>query len=497
MPNDYHSMKISVTIFLGFAIILLLFSITTFVNFRQSQEVQENTQWVAASQVVIRNSLRYQRNIIDMESSLRGFLFTGEASFLEPYDSAASENQQLFLELDSLIKDHSAQEKNLHDIQQLHQRWREEFAEPLITAKKKAQVSDIAQQTFNSLYKSKTINNTEKVISRQIRNTFKEFNNYEYELRALRSAKLEESINYTRRISFALTTVSILLGIIIALYISYAISRRIQNMVNLAERIANGNFNILIRDRVKDELGRLSRSLNRMTKILNENISELERKNKELDRFAYVVSHDLKAPLRGIENTSSWIEEDFGDQLPEKVKEYLGMIKGRIRRMENLIEGILALSRIGKVKKPLEMVDTGLMLQEIVEMLSPASGIRIQIQPGMPVLTTERIPLQQIFTNLISNAIKYHHRKDGTISITYKDLGKHYEFSVTDDGPGIEPQYHEKIFIIFQTLKERDAFESTGVGLAITKKILDDKKCDIKVISDVGKGATFSFTWPK
>jgi light-regulated signal transduction histidine kinase (bacteriophytochrome) len=234
-----------------------------------------------------------------------------------------------------------------------------------------------------------------------------------------------------------------------------------------------------------------------MSKILNENISELERKNKELDRFAYVVSHDLKAPLRGIENTSSWIEEDYGDQLPGKVKEYLSMIKGRIYRMENLIDGILALSRIGKEKKPLETVDVGLMLQEIVEMLSPGSGIHIKIQPDMPVLTTEKIPLQQIFTNLISNAVKYHHRKDGSITITHTDIGKYYEFSVTDDGPGIEPQYHEKIFIIFQTLKERDAFESTGVGLAIAKKILDDKKCEIKVTSDVGKGATFSFTWPK
>jgi signal transduction histidine kinase len=102
-----------------------------------------------------------------------------------------------------------------------------------------------------------------------------------------------------------------------------------------------------------------------------------------------------------------------------------------------------------------------------------------------------------VFTNLISNAVKYHDRTEGKILITCNEKDDYYEFSVKDDGPGIESQYHEKIFIIFQTLKERDAFESTGVGLAIVKKILDDKKCTIKVVSDKGKGSLFIFTWPK
>jgi signal transduction histidine kinase len=137
------------------------------------------------------------------------------------------------------------------------------------------------------------------------------------------------------------------------------------------------------------------------------------------------------------------------------------------------------------------------MLQELIEMLAPQPGIQVSIQRNMPVLLTERVPLQQIFMNLLSNALKYHHLPEGKVAITYKDKGTHYEFSVTDDGPGIEPQYHEKIFIVFQTLKERDAFESTGVGLAIVKKILDDKKCTIRVDSQAGNGACFTFTWPK
>jgi light-regulated signal transduction histidine kinase (bacteriophytochrome) len=115
----------------------------------------------------------------------------------------------------------------------------------------------------------------------------------------------------------------------------------------------------------------------------------------------------------------------------------------------------------------------------------------------MPVITTERVPLLQIFTNLITNAFKYHDKPDGYVKIYYKSNGDFYEFFVEDNGPGIERNYHEKIFVIFQTLEARDSFESTGVGLAIIKKILEDRDLKIKLVSEPGIGSTFSFTWPK
>jgi signal transduction histidine kinase len=490
-------MKISTLIFVGFSIILLLFSATTYVNYKQSQVIKENTEWVATSQQVIRSSSRLQRNIIDMESGLRGYLFTGETIFLEPYDSAAAENIILFKEIKEQVFNGTEQEKRLLAIQDLHKRWRTDFAEPLITAKENAWLSDSALTEFHKLYNDKAAKRTENDISFAIRENFKNFSNYEYQLREQRKANLDSSVARTKLLSIILTSASIVIGLAIAFYITFTISQRINKMVNLADRIANGNFNTLIADVARDELGKLSRSLNSMSNILNENITNLELKNQELDRFAYVVSHDLKAPLRGIENASTWIEEDYGDALPEKVREYLALMKGRIRRMENLIDGILELSRIGKEGKMVEEVDLQSMLIEIIDMLAPPHEIKFLIQPGMPVFITDRLPLQQVFTNLISNAIKYNDGKDGKIKISYKDTGRFYEFSVTDNGPGIEPQYHDKIFIIFQTLKERDAFESTGVGLAIVKKILDDKRCTIKVKSDSGKGAVFTFSWPK
>jgi signal transduction histidine kinase len=490
-------MKIASLIFIGFAVILLLFSITTYVNYRQSVKVQENTAWVQRSQLVIRQAARLHRNITEMESSLRGFLLTDEPSFLEPYDSAVSENKQLYVELRTQINQNVFQKKRLEGIEQLQLRWHSEFAQPLINAKKNAATSDSAQWAFTVLYSDKLKNRTEKSIASQIRKEFREFNNYEYDLRDARRATLGSSVEDTEKISFVLTTLSIIIGLAVAFYISITISHRINTMVQMADRIAGGNFGLPIQDTSQDELGHLAKSLNSMARTLSENISQLERKNEELDRFAYVVSHDLKAPLRGIENISLCMEEDYGSEMPVQVKEYLSLMRGRIHRMENMIKGILELSRVGRQKNPVEVVNTGLMLQEVVEMLSPQSGMQIHIQPGMPVIRTEKIPLQQIFINLISNSVKYHHLKQGKVLIRCEEKNDCYEFSVTDDGPGIEPKYHEKIFIIFQTLKERDAFESTGVGLAIVKKILDDKKCTIKVLSEIGNGATFVFTWPK
>jgi signal transduction histidine kinase len=192
----------------------------------------------------------------------------------------------------------------------------------------------------------------------------------------------------------------------------------------------------------------------------------------------------------------SWIHEDVGDKLDPQVNQYLEMISGRTKRMENLINGILDFSRIGRIKKTVEKVNVQEMLEDVIDSLSPPKEFNITIKSEMPTLITERVYLEQVFSNLISNAIKYHDKPDGHVEIGASQENKFYRFYVKDDGPGIEKEYHERIFVIFQTLVERDAFESTGVGLAIVKKIVEDKGGKIWIESEVGKGTTFFFTWP-
>jgi len=249
--------------------------------------------------------------------------------------------------------------------------------------------------------------------------------------------------------------------------------------------------------KVMDEKERLEEIVVQRTAALAKHVNELERVNQELDQFAYVTSHDLKAPLRAIANLSEWIEEDIGEQFTEETHEQMTLLRGRVRRMEGLIDGILQYSRVGRVEVEPETIDVKNLLDEVFDSLAPAKEFSVEIESNMPTLKSDRLRLSQVFANLVSNAIKYHDRLDGHIRVGVNDLGEFYEFSVADDGPGIDPKYHEKIFEIFQTLQARDKVESTGVGLTLVKKIINEHGGKIRVESVEGEGANFIFTWPK
>lgn len=237
--------------------------------------------------------------------------------------------------------------------------------------------------------------------------------------------------------------------------------------------------------------------LDRLTRDLAETNEMLEDRNRELEQFAYVASHDLKAPLRAIANLSEWIEEDLSGRLPEENQQQLHLLRGRVHRMEALINGLLEYSRVGRVESPVERVSLSMLLDEVIDSIDPPDTFTITIPPDLPTLITKRLPLRQVFANLISNAVKHHDRPDGQVRIGVKDLGDRYEFSVADDGPGIAPEYHRKIFMIFQTLQARDVKESTGVGLSIVKRIVETEGGTIRLDSEEGAGTTFYFTWNK
>lgn len=489
-------MKISSLILSGFFLILVMFSITTYINYQLSEKVNENSDKFEKSSITIRHSNRFQRNMLNMVSGLRGYLLTNESFFIQSYDSAVIENGSILKEL-SILVESMGQKQALNDIQQLNQRWVEEFATPLVEAKRQSSLSDSSAASFAKLYRAKQGGGLENSIQQSLQRKFREFSNAEYAFRELQRRTLQASIDQTRSITFYLTAISIFLGIGIAVFLANHISAGIVRMVKMANTIADGNHVVPINTNGNDEISRLANSLNSMAKVLAENFALLKSKNEELNQFAHIVSHDIKAPLRGIDNVVTWIEEDHDLEMSLKVKEYLQLIKGRVQRAENLLNGILSYSRIGREVQHKEVVFVNDLLEEIREYLPVKSGISLHIYDRFPDLFTERLPLYQVFSNLIGNAFKYHDKKNGFVKVYYKEREKFYEFYVDDDGPGIAPIYHEKIFMIFQTLKERDSFESTGVGLAIVKKILDDRKLSITLKSSPGNGSTFMFTWPK
>jgi len=224
---------------------------------------------------------------------------------------------------------------------------------------------------------------------------------------------------------------------------------------------------------------------------------EAERRARELEQFAYVASHDLKAPLRGISNLAGWLKDDLAGKLTEETGEQIELLRDRVARMNALVEGLLEYSRIGSVAGAMEEVDTESLVVDTIDSLAPPKGFKVRVKPGMPVLYTDRLHLGQVFANLISNAINHHDREKGSIGVSGEDLGDRCGFVVEDNGPGIPAEYQNKVFMMFQTLKVKDYGGDTGIGLALVKKLVEENGGTISLESGPQRGCRFSFTWAK
>ncbi|MCK4752517.1 MAG: PAS domain-containing protein [Planctomycetes bacterium] len=219
--------------------------------------------------------------------------------------------------------------------------------------------------------------------------------------------------------------------------------------------------------------------------------------NGELKDFAYVVSHDLKAPLRGVSTITNWLAADYADKLDENGKEQLELLLSRVERMHNLIDGVLQYSRVGSRQEEKVPIELNELIPEVIDTIAPSEDIEITIENQLPEITFGRTRITQVFQNLISNAVKYMDKPQGQIKINCVEEEGFWKFSVADNGPGIEEKYFERIFKMFQTLIAKDEFESTGVGLTVVKKIVEMYGGRIWVESTLGEGSTFYFTLPK
>ncbi|MCB2407510.1 sensor histidine kinase [Hymenobacter lucidus] len=491
-------LKLSTKLFAGFLVISALFAMVVIVNYQLSRLVLRNSERVQASQRLTGEASALFRNIIDMESGFRGYMLIGSEAVLQPYYQGEQELLKRFSELRTQITPDDPQYARIMRTQRLYQQW-SAYSHLLISEKREARRRQADQIGMEGMeHRSLAESLTGKQIMDQIRVLFAGFERTELAERDKVRQKLEDSIRQTRLISIIVTVLAISIGLMWATYITRLIARRIDMMVGLSSQIATGDYTTRIDDTAQDELSELADSLNVMARTIDSTITQLERRNQELDQFSYVVSHDLKAPLRGIESASRWIEEDMGQDVPEHIREFLQLMRARVHRMENLITGILDLARVGRTKQADERINVRELLTEIVDSLAPPEGFRVELPSYLPTLTSNRVQLQQVFTNLISNALKYHDAPEkGLVRIGCREDRLQYTFTVADNGPGIDPEYHERIFVIFQTLVERDTLESTGVGLAIVKKIVERQGGTISVESAEGQGATFIFTWPK
>ncbi|MCO5099487.1 MAG: ATP-binding protein [Burkholderiaceae bacterium] len=224
-------------------------------------------------------------------------------------------------------------------------------------------------------------------------------------------------------------------------------------------------------------------------------LRELQSVNEELANFAYVASHDLKAPLRAIASLAQWISTDYADRFDDEGREQIALLLGRVKRMDRLIDGILQYSRVGRVRETRTVVDLDELVAETVDLLAPPPHVRVTVGK-LPALMIERTRAQQLFQNLIGNAIQYMDKPEGEVSVGCERRADAWHFSVRDNGPGIEQRHFERIFQMFQSLAPRDRTESTGIGLSLVKKIVETYGGRVWVESTIGEGSLFRFTLP-
>jgi PAS domain S-box-containing protein len=226
--------------------------------------------------------------------------------------------------------------------------------------------------------------------------------------------------------------------------------------------------------------------------------AELMRSNKDLEQFAYVASHDLKAPLRAIELLVTWITEGLEGYDKNGVQENLELLGKRSERLNRLLDDLLAYSRAGRKVGTHRQVDTRALVLDVVQLVSPPPTVSVSIEGQLPTFHTYATPLEQVFRNLISNAIKHHPGPEGCVVVSCREEGNHYEFAVQDDGEGIPKEYADRVFEMFQTLKSRDQVEGSGMGLAIVNRIVQWQHGRVWFEpAPGGRGTVFKFQWLK
>ena len=230
---------------------------------------------------------------------------------------------------------------------------------------------------------------------------------------------------------------------------------------------------------------------------LAEMLKKVDNANKELKDFASIVSHDLKAPLRGVKTLALWILDDCGDKFDTKATQQMHLLLDRVERIYNLIDGVLRYSKVGQATGEQVKVNLDAFIPEVIDMVVPPEHIKVTVENELPSIICEETHIMQLFQNLISNAIKYHDKPQGWIKIACIDDGDFWRFSVSDNGPGIEEKHFERIFRMFQVLSVNENIQGTGVGLTVVKKIVELYGGRIWIESEVGKGSTFFFTFPK
>lgn len=316
-----------------------------------------------------------------------------------------------------------------------------------------------------------------------------------------------------------------LLAWIFALGLGSSISHPLRQLEQTARDIREGDLNRHINLQRHDEIGSLAQSLESMTQRLRQTIAslqneinerrmvdqhlaevnrdlavtinQLESAHKEVSDFAYAAAHDLKTPIRGMITLIQWIVKDHSEQVAPELLDQMDLLHIRAQRCASLVDGILDYCRAGHHRGRIQQLNCDVMIRWLLDDIHPSDSINIHLQEEMPIIKADTESFINVLRPLLLNALQYCDSQTGEVHIRFQDHHDHWTFSVQDNGPGIAPEHHKRIFGIFQTLSQRDETEHAGIGLTIAQKIIRAWGGELWLESELGQGSTFYFTWPK
>jgi signal transduction histidine kinase len=453
----------------GFGTALLILIFVGVLSYRSMAQSDEDRQWVTHTRLVMETLDAILINLLDVETGVRGYILTGEGSYLEPYNFALDRARQNVKDVRELTQDNPVQQWELDRLEPL-------ISERLETARKQIEIR--AQRGAAAGAESMRTGVGRQLMD-QVREGLAAMKREEERLLKQRTEQAAISSRNTRAVIVAGEVLAVaflcLAGIVVGQEIGQR--RRAEEEV----RALNADLEKRVADRTAE---------------LNERARDLARSNSELQQFAYVASHDLQEPLRMVASFTQLLAKRYGEKLDDDARDFINFAVDGATRMQTLISDLLNYSRVGTQGKPLVPTDSNALLRRVVESLQfsiEESGATI-VSDSLPMVMADPQQLGQLFQNLLTNAMKFHGAEPPHVRISTERNGDEWRFSFQDNGIGISQEHADRIFIIFQRLHTKTEYPGTGIGLAICKKIVERHGGRIWIEPSPGSGTTFCFT---
>ncbi|SIQ15650.1 sensor histidine kinase [Micromonospora avicenniae] len=448
--------------------------------------------------------------LLDQETSVRGFAVSGDRADLGPYDAGVRQEQDIVSSMRRLLADYPQIEGELRQVETRADQWRQSVAEPVITtteqrgtAAGQALVTESARQQFDGVRVAvddlqAEILNARESNAREVRRTG----------------------NLLAVLLIVAALVVVVAGALLLLSLDQTVVRPLTGLADQVREVAEGDFAHVIsgtgppefvqlaedvdamRRRIAADLAEVREARERIEWVntqLQKQAEELTRSNRDLEQFAYVASHDLQEPLRKVASFCQLLQRRYAGQLDERADQYIAFAVDGAQRMQRLINDLLAFSRIGRLTTGFTEVDLNKVMGDVAGQTEAARQYADAelTWSELPVIRGEEPLLTNLLANLVSNSIKFR-RLDvpAKVHVSARLVGEEWEITCRDNGIGIEPEFADKIFVIFQRLHPKDAYPGTGIGLAIVKKIVEYHGGRVWVDTDVAEGTAIRFTLP-